>query len=1325
MVKSYIEPRFVITSSYEKLQELDRDDFSFLLRHGENNKQIRLHDILQRPLVFIVAEPGHGKTRLIDELSQRAGEGVKRVDFKTKVDDRPIGKWLAVQGVSAETKTVLLDGLDEAPAKYIQSTIFSLVEYISTHPGTRFYISCRVHYFAKYQQDFTRLPTAEFLLIKPLERSKAQQLLRNMGIPERTIATLFSSLQFGDSATVLQNPRYLEMIAKEIASGASKPDSINRAMLFESFTFGALCEEDSKTGRQLAEYKKRMLELLALTMEVAQLNQITTDDFVTFMERAKSDAKLIVSQVEIENIYEHSLLTKDLDNNVSFTNREVQEYLAARYLLRMANPEYKVFSLAVEPELREIIPSWRNTLSFIIDELPAIARQIVDLYPARIILDESTELLVSGSTSGKMLSEDKSYIFDYIWQGNNRQQNFIRQELSFQLASYAGDAYVPEACKQLLGLRYKAQKDYPTDRLNVINLCGNLLALDRFSGVEKQKVIEKLIKIALEAGSNTMQINALHALMSVKEKSVLKRLYPLSDSQDDGVFGYIERLAYEIDPSGELSIDVYAKGIKRQQYYSTREGIEKLTTPEAIGYFLKHLASDTELIKPIIDHDRMFTDERSRFLQHVKDVWQPVWLPLLKEFILHAFAVEYGYYAERSQFVEQIMRLIAEHDTDYYQELLTVGVKNHSMMVRLDSSLAKIMQPQDTRFTADVVRALGDKGFIVFRIFECLASTSTTYGAAILGEARQLLPSQFAEYDKRLQRFKRQNKYNSATAQFNREYEKIEDDTLSNALWQTSAAIIRYLEDTSTSKEVLSYTDDQVDRIWHILRTKILDVYDPADITLTITKRGGGNTSYAITRTAELFERAFVFGHLTKQKDIGQYKDKLLAYFPYMHSQVKQELFANLRLSGEEYQKIVDAYADVSKDSVQYQPYDFIELVDTARLVSAKDVLQKIVLSDDMQEYVREYALRTIENIAPDKNFLEQVYERYSEKPEQGAHSLPQSIDTLLIEHYADKVAVQRRLTLMKEAAVRAPARAASGSFSVSDVESELYDKTLAKPLMGLSSDVYTDNFLKLLNYSFELRQKGAGWARYAEYIWEVTTSYFQNLVSQKKSVGLLQRIGEVLDRHSVAVTANYLRYFNTIKNHLLEQLGDKKLYTEAITIVNTMNTTDELKITSEVELYYATCELIKELDRWLQQEGEVLVEKGTETETQRRMALQFENILVKKYGSTNVRTRIDRETQATDGTRTDFYVYFGFYGPVLIELKLSSHGDLAGDMKEKESYKSLQKYMKQFGANHGILLIYRAKGTAVDSFRRRVAKARKAYGSIPGVAVMTLGEVG
>ena len=157
-----------------------------------------------------------------------------------------------------------------------------------------------------------------------------------------------------------------------------------------------------------------------------------------------------------------------------------------------------------------------------------------------------------------------------------------------------------------------------------------------------------------------------------------------------------------------------------------------------------------------------------------------------------------------------------------------------------------------------------------------------------------------------------------------------------------------------------------------------------------------------------------------------------------------------------------------------------------------------------------------------------------------------------------------------------------------------------------------------------------------------------------------------------------------------------------AIQLVNRLNSTDDRIICSEDELLFETEEIIRSLDRWVKQEGSSLLCRS-EVDAQRNIAIRFHNLLLEKYNKSDIHTRFERETQELDGTRTDFQVYHGFFGPVIIELKLSTHSELQGgrSLKKTRSFDSMKKYMLQFNAKNGILLIYKHQSTEDETFEK------------------------
>jgi|GEM_PF-32530 len=127
----YIQPRLYIASSYESLLEL-KSRGNYFFDYDDDTTSARLSDILENRVTFIVAEPGQGKTRLIEEL-EGLYENARRIDFKTKLPGQDIDSWLRLNSIHDDTDIILLDGLDESPNRDIIETIRGLVYHINGH----------------------------------------------------------------------------------------------------------------------------------------------------------------------------------------------------------------------------------------------------------------------------------------------------------------------------------------------------------------------------------------------------------------------------------------------------------------------------------------------------------------------------------------------------------------------------------------------------------------------------------------------------------------------------------------------------------------------------------------------------------------------------------------------------------------------------------------------------------------------------------------------------------------------------------------------------------------------------------------------------------------------------------------------------------------------------------------------------------------------------------------------------------------------------------------------------------------------------------------
>ena len=96
--------------------------------------------------------------------------------------------------------------------------------------------------------------------------------------------------------------------------------------------------------------------------------------------------------------------------------------------------------------------------------------------------------------------------------------------------------------------------------------------------------------------------------------------------------------------------------------------------------------------------------------------------------------------------------------------------------------------------------------------------------------------------------------------------------------------------------------------------------------------------------------------------------------------------------------------------------------------------------------------------------------------------------------------------------------------------------------------------------------------------------------------------------------------------------------------------------------------------------------------------------------------TEVLREPDLLDDKRVDLLIRYGFVGPIVLEVKLTSNSDIrAKDVSASKSYKSLERYMGGYGASHGVFLIIVNNGITT------VPVIREAFGKIKGVTAISI----
>jgi hypothetical protein len=275
---------------------------------------------------------------------------------------------------------------------------------------------------------------------------------------------------------------------------------------------------------------------------------------------------------------------------------------------------------------------------------------------------------------------------------------------------------------------------------------------------------------------------------------------------------------------------------------------------------------------------------------------------------------------------------------------------------------------------------------------------------------------------------------------------------------------------------------------------------------------------------------------------------------------------------------------------------------------------------------------------------------------------------------------------------------------------------------MDLKHSGYEDDFLKLLEEAMKIWEKGTNFHDYASYVWGIVYAYFDNLKekrSYKPLLALEKKIAEMEDRDG----ANWLaaRMVN-LRRSYLAYLGKPRNISEAVRRYNTTRDYDDKKIVTSDDLFLQLQDALdRDLRRWIEAEGAynlILGEKvyrGKQNQYEKLIQSTLKDRVEKILLRRGFQVDFIREPELTDGKKVDFWVKYGFVGPIVVEVKLTSNSDLKGkDLKKAKSYYSMSRYVEGFSATHGIFLVIN------NTNSRKLQHIKETYQTIPRVSVLS-----
>ncbi|HXM92814.1 MAG TPA: hypothetical protein VOA64_00945 [Candidatus Dormibacteraeota bacterium] len=1308
----YIQPTLHVHSTLAEAKTFS-DEFGPYYFWSEKTR-VDISDIAQGKRNLIIGEPGVGKTLLmvkLDEFLNANGTPTCLIHLKHQNSINLIEQFLG-NNEAASDLGLLLDGLDEVQGSLFPSVLEKIEDVSRTRSGITICVSSRSIFANRYTTSF---PEYRVITISPFTYDQVKEYLIAGGHDDSEVgAFLDRVMSFSHNMLVIQIPRYLSLLNEFLAKKQiNSVKHLSRNELFEYFIYAKLDLEDKRLNAGNVAITKRLLEKLALTMEVYQANSISKDELMTFLDDLESDLKLAaLSQLDLQELFDKSLLKDNLDS-IEFDNTEFQEYLAAKEITRFSDPRFAAFNFAVERNINEIHPSWFNALTFLVDMQPDLVEQLIEFSGIRgsKIVDEGFVNFLSRINPNSIGTRLKNTLFKDLVEYHHRHFQWIPARLASSLPGLFGAHQEPLLKSEVANAELQVSQKRFVPLGNIALVVGYLLEAE--TNLDRPYWRKKLLEFAADDNDNgVLQRHALLALEKLKEPSVVHDLSPTLMQKDELIVRAFLRLCTTIAPENPASMGYFFEATRRGEIHG-RYGLYALKGKDALKIFLATFIADSAFRQAFLDKSSIFKDQDRVIVEHIKAVWDQDMAALCERAILLSFHFDVAHDAERSAFVLGLGRLLKAEVTDFLPVIIEQIRESHlpSGFFFTRSLFVAILDERDVPQYLAAMIAAGEQVAALGIMFTIKVSNRPE-AQTIFEAGRPILRHQYEEWENE----------RAASGPHKVAYEqKVLDEFkkhLEPAPGEYSKGVFAFYLDHVTELDPIISPEDKNRLV--ILTGSVFRNINPADYDLTATALHAGYvTSYNVSTNISLFGDALRVAELLVI-DLAEFRQRIINFIPFAYAEHLRAIFKLIKnITPHELAPVVDIYKQHKSDLWRHMPSNLIDAIERYHVTEAAPVLRTFVKESVFPSQVRQSALTVAESFVADKQFLKEVVTAYENSTDQNDAAVAVTALDMLITAHSDPTAIRQKLHLIIEGA--APFTQSRGVHAVGPLEHEIIsDKPFARPLMKLKTRGFEQDYLQLLDCAASLWSKGKDFYAYATYLWDVVYAYFDNL-KEHGSYEPLQALEKKLATIKYKEGSNWLAArISQLRRAYLAYLGKPQNIAEAIRRYNSARHHDNKKIVNSEDLIHQVKEVFEtDLTQWIQAEGAydlLLTGKVYKTKiqqyeklVQKTLKSQIEILLLKR----GFQIEILREPQLLDEKRTDLLIRYGFAGPVIVEVKLTSNTDMRIAKPEKSaSFTSMKQYMKGYGASHGIFIVIDNHGA------RNLERIQKAFGEIPNVWV-------
>ncbi|MFA6250348.1 MAG: hypothetical protein WC686_02450 [Candidatus Shapirobacteria bacterium] len=892
---------------------------------------------------------------------------------------------------------------------------------------------------------------------------------------------------------------------------------------FTKFEFYKYFFDQVTSGKK---FDRRKLWGLALVVETQQKNEFEDGDFQNSFDKLEINKKELV---EPELIVEK-------DGKTGFFHHTISEFLVAEKWINDGKVKENLEGLLIKEsgEVLAINNSWYGVIRFLLDSNEGWGETYGWLWNIAIenspVLDEGFSETITSIDPNHLDVIKRSELFGLIFKTYLKKRIWIPLWTRAALPSFC-ESEDYENLKKLVVETKENESDFLTTIGNILDVVARLMedGSTLINSDDKNWWRGRLVGFANSGGENgVVQRHALSALSNYKGDLGL-----IGEVNEDLLKheSNLVREAYldfcsDIDPNSEIVIDKLIKGLVEagEEIYS-RQGLYKVSKQHGLLFFLKRLEENERFLKLFLDKESIF-NSRDRngdevLIERIREFVDDEAVCILKSIVTKSLESKDVYNQERSYFIRSLVFIIVNADQKYIDEILNYLENGEG---------DKAMRVYD--YIPYFVWVLNSDN--VEKIYKKLVGTDERSGRFC----------QQAIYRARYEGEKGKGAYDKAVALKIVEEVEEKDWKLerANSIYKQFRKYLGSERKKTYYPAVFEYFHQNVEkitaheswksdkkRLWRLVTEEGLKKIDPKGFKLTISKGEDGRRTnqYTISSVASYYGDVIKTAKLMGVPIGGVVRQNIIDFIPFAYTSDCQAIRDMIgKVSDEEIEWVNNQYLGKG-DSKYFLPDSYIYFARYAAvndwgLIVPKKVLISIASDEEIPDHDRKYALETLEKYI-NENDIDLVDWLRSDF---GNEKTKKAADDLLISIFKDRGAIESRIRQLRDFAEKAKGfKQPQGGHSVGEIEDELMEMHLAKPLFCLGMEMYTIKILGLLEVSadilFMLGENNIPPS--VEYLWKIVFGYISNL-NREYSITILKLIDNWIKSNSDINGLNWIQ---------------------------------------------------------------------------------------------------------------------------------------------------------------------------------------------------------